>query len=264
MAEKFKLNPITGKFDLVADGKDQELTYTNAEKTIETIGGVKAGTSFDKATIEEVFNMLFYPERAPLVSLAASDTAYNREVGDVIETLTLTATVTRKSYDIRQVALSDGSQIAAPAKDGGVETFTLAGVGKNVSFHATVTDAKGLKGKSNEIKYAFRRPLFYGLTTCVDPDSALVNSLTKVIPSADSGTVTAAFGRFDSKRMLVAVPGTVSDILNPSGYKILPSFDTRLVINVLCLDGQDIPYNVYISNPSKQDAYTCKVSYKLN
>lgn len=263
MAEKFKLNPITGKFDMVADGKGDELTYTNAEKTIETIGGVKAGTSFDKATVEEVFNMLFYPERAPLVSLAASDNAYNREVGDVIETLTLTATVTRKSYDIKHVELSDGSQIAAPAKDGGIETFTLTGIGKNVSFSATVTDVKGLTGVSNVIKYAFRRPVFYGLATEAEADSALVNSLTRVIPQADSGTLTAAFGRFDSKRMVVAVPGTVSDILNPSGYKILPSFDTRRV-NVLCLDGQNIPYNVYISNPSKQDAYTCKVSYKLN
>lgn len=163
MAEKFKVNPITGKFDMVGDGKGEAMTYTNAEKTIETIGGVKAGTSFENATMEDVFNMLFYPERAPLVSLSASDTNFNREIGDVIDTLTLTATTTKKSYAIKSVKLSDGQSIATPKAEGGAETFSVSNVGKNVTFAATVTDEKGLSGKSNEIKYAFRRPIYYGV-----------------------------------------------------------------------------------------------------
>ena len=264
MTEKFKVNPITGKFDMVGDGKGEAMIYTNAEKTIETIGGVKAGTSFENATMEDVFNMLFYPERAPLISLSASDTNYNREIGDVIDVLTLTATTTKKSYAIKSVKLSDGQSIATPNANGGAEVFTVNNVGKNVSFTATVTDEKGLSGKSNEIKYAFRRPIFYGLTANTSVDSAFVNSLTKVIPTANSGTITAAFGKFDSMRMVVAVAGTVSDILNPSGYKILNSFDTRFIVNIPCLDGQEVPYNIYISNPNKQESYTCKITYSLN
>lgn len=264
MAEKFKLNPITGKFDMVGDGSAEGITYTNAEKTIETIGGVKAGTSFDKATVEEVFNMLFYPERGPLISLSASDTNYNREIGDIIDVLTLTASTTKKSYPIKSVKLSDGQSIALPKAEGGSETFTVNNVGKNVSFTATVADEKGLSAKSSAINYAFRRPIYYGIIASNKTDDAAIRALTKVIPTADSGTITAAFGKFDSKHMIVAVAGTVSDILNPSGYKILPSFDTRFVVNVQCLDGQEVPYNVYISNPNKQDSYTCKITYTLN
>lgn len=264
MAEKFKVNPITGKFDMVGEGTGEGMTYTNAEKTIETIGGVKAGTSFDKATVEDVFNMLFYPERGPLVSLSASDTNYNREVGDIIDVLTLTATTTKKSYPIKSVKLSDGQSISVPKADGGAETFTIKNVGKNVSFSASVTDEKGLSGKSSSISYAFRRPIYYGIIASNKADDAMIRGLTKVIPTADSGTITAAFGRFDSMRMMVAIAGSVSDILNPSGYKILNSFDTRFSVDVQCLDGQDVPFNVYISNPNKQDAYTCKITYSLN
>ena len=264
MTEKFKVNPITGKFDMVGDGKGEAMTYTNAEKTIETIGGVKAGTSFENATMEDVFNMLFYPERGPLVSLSASDTNYNREIGDVIDTLTLTATTTKKSYVIKSVKLSDGQSIATPKAEGGAETFIVTNVGKNVTFSAIVTDEKGLSGKSNEIKYAFRRPIYYGVVASTNANPSLTQGLTKVIPTANSGTITAAFGKFDSMRMIVAVAGTVSDILNPSGYKILNSFDTRFVVKIPCLDGQEVPYNIYISNPNKQEAYTCKITYSLN
>ncbi len=265
MAEKFKVNPITGKFDMVGDGSGSEgMTYTNAEKTIETIGGVKAGTSFENATMEDVFNMLFYPERAPLISLSASDTNYNREIGDVIDKLTLTATTTKKSYAIKSVKLSDGQSIATPNAAGDAEVFTVMNVGKNVSFTATVTDEKGLSGKSNEIKYAFRRPIYYGIVADTNANPGITQGLTKVIPTANSGTITAAFGKFDSMCMIVAVAGTVSDILNPSGYKIQNSFDTRFIVNIPCLDGQEVPYNIYISNPNKQESYTCKITYSLN
>ena len=40
---------------------------------------------------------------------------------------------------------------------------------------------------------------------------------------------------------------------NPSGYKILDPFDTRFVVSIPCLDGQEVPYNIYISNPNKQE-----------
>ena len=262
--EKFKLNPITGRFDMVGDGDGSAVTYINAEKTIETIGGVKAGTSFDKATIEEVFNMLFYPERAPLISLNADDTNYNREIGDVIDELTLTATTTKKSHPIVSVVLSDGQSIAQPKADGGTEIFMVNNIGGKVSFTATVRDDKGLLGSSNKISYFFRRPIFYGVLPEAPKDGNEVIALTKVVPTADSGTISVQFGRFDSKRMVIAVAGSVSEILNPSGYKILNSFDVRKRIEVTCLDGQEAPYNVYVSNPNKQEAYTCKVTYKLS
>ena len=262
--EKFKLNPITGKFDIVGDGDGYSVTYTNSEKTIETIGGVKAGTSFDKATVEEVFNMLFYPERAPLISLNADDTNYNREIGDVIDELTLTATTTKKSHPIVSVVLSDGQSIAHPKADGGTEIFMVKNIGGKVSFTAVVKDAKGMAGTSNKISYFFRRPIYYGVLPEAPTDGDEITALTKVIPTADSGTLNVQFGRFDSKRMVVAVAGSVSEILNPSGYKILNSFDVRKRIEVTCLDGNEVPYNVYVSNPNKQEAYTCKVTYKLN
>ena len=262
--EKFKLNPITGKFDMVGNGSTDGVTYTNAEKTIETIGGVKAGTSFDKATVEEVFNMLFYPERAPLISLNADDTNYNREIGDVIDTLALTATTTKKSHPIASVVLSDGQSIAQPKADGGTEIFTVKSIGKNVTFTAVVKDDKGLMGKSNAVSYFFRRPIYYGVLPEAPVDGGEITSLTKVIPTADSGTISVQFGRFDSKRMVIAVAGSVSEILNPSGYKILNSFDTRSRVLVNCLDGYEVPYNVYVSNPNKQETYTCKVTYKLS
>lgn len=264
MAEKFKVNPITGKFDMIGDGKGEAMTYTNAEKTIETIGGVKAGTSFENATMEDVFNMLFYPERAPLVSFSTSDTNHNREIGDVIDKLTLTATTTKKSYAIKSVKLSDGQSIATLKVEGGAETFTVTNVGKNVTFSVIVTDKKGLSGKSNEIKYAFRRPIYYGVVASTNANPSLTQGLTKVIPTANSGTITAAFGKFDPMRMIVAVAGTVSDILNPSGYNILNSFNTRFVVSIPCLDWQEVTYNIYISNPNKQEAYTYKITYTLN
>lgn len=59
--------------DLVVSGGGADMFYTNPEPVPETIGGVKAGTTFDMVPIKDVITMILYPYLKPIItSLSAN------------------------------------------------------------------------------------------------------------------------------------------------------------------------------------------------
>lgn len=82
-----------------------DTTYTNTTPTDSTIGGISAGTTFENKTMQEMWDMLLYPELFPtlsnpsatfLSSLSGSSSTAYREVGESI-TVTYTSTFNRGS-----------------------------------------------------------------------------------------------------------------------------------------------------------------------
>lgn len=64
-------------------------TYTNETPVPETVGGIGVGTTFENKTMEEVFNMLFYPTLEPQNTSHSTTLNLNysgvREIGETLE-----------------------------------------------------------------------------------------------------------------------------------------------------------------------------------
>ncbi len=262
---KLEMNPITGRLDISgmsASEVAQALTYTTTEPVSATVGGVSEGETFDSVPLVEVVDKILHKPLAPVVSLSAQPKGGSYEKGAVL-TVELTAVATRKTSDIAMLSYiinTEAESVSSDVSKGGTFKHTLV-VSANTTIKASVEDVQGRMATSAEIKYAFRNPIYWGLTDDVPTG---IEGLNKIIPTTDSGTLTADYGAYDSKRFVMAVCGSVGDVLNPSGYKIQNSLRNNQV-EVECLDGQTHQYTIYYSEVNTQGtAYPVRWNYKLS
>jgi len=61
-----------------------EVTYTNANPMPTALGGLSAGSNFDNATIQEMFDRLLYPYQVPAFTAFSIAGTSNQEVGSTI------------------------------------------------------------------------------------------------------------------------------------------------------------------------------------
>lgn len=89
-----------------ASSASSDVLYTNLNPTIQTVGGISAGTTFSNRTIKQMFDALLYPYVSPGRSLSIS-IGSTREYGSPTS-VTLNWSVTRNSNDITSIIV-DGS-----------------------------------------------------------------------------------------------------------------------------------------------------------
>ncbi len=268
MSSNMKVNPLTGKLDMVGDvdttENDSLLYYTSEVPTPKAHGGIKAGATFDKMPLVQVIDQILHEPTNPTLSLEtnAKQTCY--EIGTSFD-LTITAHVTKGSSNIAKVEFfSDNTLMETNTSLSGSGSITFKSkMTKTTTYKVVVTDANGLTD-TKTLSYAFYRPIYYGV---VPNTPTSVNGLTKVIPTAKSGNYKANFSAFSSKRFVFAIYGSVSKVLNPSLFDItgnIMDVSNGATIDVLCADGQTLKYNVYYSDINEQTKdYPVTYTYSL-
>lgn len=239
----------------------ESVLYTNPTPTVSAHGGIPAGSTFDNVSVKKMLDDILYPYTKPTVSLAATPGAAIREKGTTLDSIALTATITKKSEDIKKVEfLKDGAvvgSVSAPKAGGGKETYThTGGVNANCAFKAKVTDAKNGVVESNALQYTFVYPLYIGSL-----DAAASSPSAEQITAMEKRIVNKSVQKFtytvDNKRMAIACPPgwTISKIVDPNGFDVTASFAKKSV-SITGLDKTAQTYSVYVSEPTTQSAFT--------
>lgn len=234
--------------------------YTNAEPLVTGLGGLKAGQTFNDVSYEQMFTDLLYPYIEPLIYISTSVASGVKELGTTLTGNIVTATTTKKSKQIKGVKFflnnSEILNVATPKPLGGTETYNSINIVGNTTFLAKVSDDLINWVSSGSISYTFIHPAYIGkvAASVSVPTQNDVKALTKKVQTP--GNISNAF-TLSNERMCLAVPTgwTISSIIDPNGFNIIDSF-TKQELTVQCLNGDNISYNVYISEPTSQTGFT--------
>lgn len=239
------------------------VTYTNEEPTVNALGGIAAGTTFNNMTVEQVLNKLLYPYIAPLITAKASPNGGTYEKGASVSVSTITATVTKKSEAITKVEVFDGSTSLGSDTSGasGSIAFTVnQTVTSNKSFAAKVTDASGKTVSANTGTFSFVYPYYLGVMNVDTPTEELVETLTKLVEA--KGNKTKPFTA-DNQFMVFAYPksyGNIKTILDPNSFDVTATW-TKHELSITGLDGTAQTYNVYVSKQVTVSNYNMTFKY---
>lgn len=116
---KLKVNPVTGKLDLI-DGLEDEMKdvqsairYSNDEPIVEAHGGVRKGETFSEVPICEMLNKILYPPKPPLIkSLTGNNTRiFHKGFETVIPNLS--CKVEKKSFPLEKIIWKKGNSAIA-------------------------------------------------------------------------------------------------------------------------------------------------------
>lgn len=260
------INPLTGKLDMAGEdisSVENASFYSSTTPTSEAHGGIDKGETFDNVPISTVIDRILHKPQPPKI-----DDIYASSVDRIYElgaspSVTLYCDYSSGTSNVVKMQLYQGSTVINTWElnsTGGIITHTLT-INKTATykFVATASDGRTANGS---ISYSFVRPVYYGLVAA-DTIPSSISGLSKWLPIATSGTYTANYKAFDNKRFVLALYGTVSKALNPSLFDITKSLSSASV-NVTCLDGQELTYTLYYSEPNTQSkAYPVKYTYKL-
>lgn len=241
--------------------------YTNEMPTVNDLGGIKAGTSFDNMPVNEVLTKLLYPYVAPVVGANCTPNGGTYECGNTQKVTRITANVTKKSEKITKVEFCDGSTVletkegAEVANGGSISIVTDIDVNTNKNFTVKVTDAENKTYSANTGSFTFVYPYYMGVCAEeADINEDLVKGLTKKIES--KGNKSHSF-TCDYQRMVFAYPkshGALRSIIDPNNFDITGTFG-RQEVSITGLDGKAVPYYVYVNSASTVSNFTVKFNY---
>lgn len=249
-------------YQLLADDTELQnaMVYNNDEPTLSSLGGIKAGSTFDNVSIQDMFTKLLYPYMAPTISLSASPSGGIREFGDTISQVTLTAKYDRKSEALsvlkfyrNNVAIHTDDTVRIDGQTSHVDT-TL--INKATTFKASIQDATGTVINSSTVSYSFVYPIFVGALATDEPTSEQITTLlSKKIQSSVGLTQTFTF--VDKRIVLALPPGKkLTKATDPNGFDITSSFGSGEIIEVTdLLDGTTQNYTVYMNDISSQTGF---------
>ena len=246
---------------------NENTVYTNDMPTVNSIGGIAAGTTFDNMPVNEVLTKLLYPYVAPQVGANSNPNGGTFEKGNTQTVTRITANVTKKSEKISKVEFLDGGTVletkaGAEVQNGGsISITTDIAVNSNKNFQVKVTDAANKVYTANTGNFNFVYPYYMGV--CAENatiDEALVKRLTKKVEG--KGNKSHAF-TCDFQRMVFAYPkshGRLRQIIDPNNFDVTGTFGVQEV-NVTGLDGTAQAYYVYVNSASTVSNFNMKFNY---
>ena len=202
-------NPITG-----LSGGDAELERNIVCNV--SVGNASAGT-----TLPRGMTFTEYAEKVHVATLAPSvvinePTAMTKEYGEVITTLPIKATITKKTYALSKADFYDGNTNINTIV--GIPTNGVLSMGyvcnnndRDMNIKVVATDAGGLQGSASvNIKYS--RGIFYGTSTTntLYNTSALVRSLDNKLLGKGKGATFTIDIPVGTKTVVIAIPATMS------------------------------------------------------
>ena len=246
---------------------NENTVYTNDMPTVNSIGGIAAGTTFDNMPVNEVLTKLLYPYVAPQVGANSNPNGGTFEKGNTQTVTRITANVTKKSEKISKVEFLDGGTVletkaGAEVQNGGsISITTDIAVNSNKNFQVKVTDAANKVYTANTGNFNFVYPYYMGV--CAENatiDEALVKRLTKKVEG--KGNKSHAF-TCDFQRIVFAYPkshGRLRQIIDPNNFDVTGTFGVQEV-NVTGLDGTAQAYYVYVNSASTVSNFNMKFNY---
>ena len=246
---------------------NENTVYTNDMPTVNSIGGIAAGTTFDNMPVNEVLTKLLYPYVAPQVGANSNPNGGTFEKGNTQTVTRITANVTKKSEKISKVEFLDGGTVletkaGAEVQNGGsISITTDIAVNSNKNFQVKVTDAANKVYTANTGNFNFVYPYYMGV--CAENatiDEALVKRLTKKVEG--KGNKSHAF-TCDFQRMVFAYPkshGRLRQIIDPNNFDVTGTFGVHEV-NITGLDGTAQAYYVYVNSASTVSNFNMKFNY---
>ena len=246
---------------------NENTVYTNDMPTVNSIGGIAAGTTFDNMPVNEVLTKLLYPYVAPQVGANSNPNGGTFEKGNTQTVTRITANVTKKSEKISKVEFLDGGTVletkaGAEVQNGGsISITTDIAVNSNKNFQVKVTDAANKVYTANTGNFNFVYPYYMGV--CAENatiDEALIKRLTKKVEG--KGNKSHAF-TCDFQRMVFAYPkshGRLRQIIDPNNFDVTGTFGVQEV-NITGLDGTAQTYYVYVNSASTVSNFNMKFNY---
>lgn len=245
-----------------------EPRYTNNEKLLNDVGGIKAAehaNGFNNVPITDLITELLYPYTAPVISaFSLNPVAGVKEKGVAFTVTSASATVSKKSKPISAVDLYRGStRIAtstAAIAANTVVNFTglseaLAG-NSDEMFYVKVSEEGGTANVvSREAKYTFVNPYYVGVIESGSVISeSLITGLTKKVEA--KGTKNYTYTTTASQCAVIAYPasyGNLSKITDANNFT--QTWDRQTVT----ING--VSYNVYVSGAAAAANFKYTFSY---
>lgn len=249
-----------------------QLAYTNTNKTPITVGGIEAGTSFVGKNLKKMFDDLLYPYAPPEVNFSSNNKDIFFEEGVNISPITFEVDITKRSEDIKSVALyRSGAKVAdlTVNPSGGVIKYTYSSViDKDCTMNVKVSDKGGAVVTSNILEFRFNKPIYMGVVnTDAEITEVLIKSLHKEVKydlsfsGLASNEITHQFYPDEQSFFFAAPLNAPLKIYDQNGFNITNSFDKK-GIAITNPDGtKSDEYSYYISNKTTQEDFylTCKI-----
>ena len=246
---------------------NENTVYTNDMPTVNAIGGIAAGTTFENMPVSQVLTKLLYPYVAPTVSASSSPNGGTFEKGNNQKVTKITANVGKKSEKITKVEFLDGSNSlgvkeGVEVQNGGTIAITTdITVNSNKNFSVKVTDAANKSYTANTGSFNFVYPYYMGVCAeSADINATLVKGLTKKVEG--KGNKSHAF-TCEYQRMVFAYPkahGKLKSIIDPNNFDVTGTFGIQEV-SITGLDGTAQDYYVYVNSASTVSNFNMKFNY---
>lgn len=203
------------------------------------VGGIADGDLIPAGTdLQEFITKLVVKYFPPTISLTSSVTNLIQRVGTVLNDVTLTAIVGKKSMNVTGVVI-DGTDMEDVEPTGGSYEKVIDTIDDSVVFTATATD--GQQTTSTKLEYKFVYPYMHGVADSVDAID--LDELTEVVEVKGTKTFSYTAG---NQYCVFAMPVSYADltsILDPSSFENLKSFTKTTMTNAA---GES--YKVYYTN----------------
>ena len=269
-------NALAGKADIThhhseyatLEGEAEREIFTTTELTVDTLGGIKAGSDLNGLTVKEILNKLLYPYIAPTISVQGTPNGGVFEKGDIQTITNVKVIITKKSEKIAKIEILQGSNVLAVQEDtsiaeGGTFNYSVNVPVNSVDVQLTgkVTDVTGTVRQSKTASFSFVYPYYIGV--CGENDTVneeLIKGLEKRIET--KGTKNISYKTVQQK-MIFAYPksyGIIKRILDPNSFDVTDTF-IRTEIKITGLDGTSQSYYVYVNNASTVSGFTMTFSY---
>lgn len=244
---------------------NENTKFNNEMPTVISVGGIAAGTTFENMPVKDIFNKLFYPYVAPVVSCSSTPNGGVFEKGTSVSVSQITVSITKKSENITKVEIFDGGDSLGSKEDGQTGNVVFPLEGKNVTtdkrFTAKVTDASNKTVTAQSGQFTFVYPYYQGvIDDGTDPDAATVKGLSKLVQSKANKTLTYTT---NNQKMLIAYPksyGALSKIVDPNNFDVTDTW-TAKEINIETADGVQTPYYLYTSKLVTVSSYKMQFNY---
>lgn len=242
------------KFVLKGEGGEGESTLEHDIVSNVAVGNAGAGTTFPQGmTFTEYAEKVHVATLPPSVRITTPTTTM-KEIGEVITTLPISATITKKTYTLSKADFYDGNVLLntiTGIPTNGVVSMDYACNNNDTDMKIKVvaTDSNGLTGSAS-VDVKFSRGIFYGTSNSDElyNTSALVRTLNKELgkTSGYEFTVDIPVG---TKSVIIAIPATMS--LSAINFRESMNMDVLSTFSVSNVDVQGangytpIGYKVY-------------------
>lgn len=208
-----------------------------------SVGNTNAGTKLPKGmTFTEYAEKVHVATLPPLVTIN-SPTSAVKEFGELITTLPIKATITKKTYTLSEAAFYDNNTLIntiTSIPDNGVVSmdYSCSNKDRNMKIKVVATDAGGLQGSAS-VDIKFSRGIFYGVSTTGDlyNTSSLVRGLNTKELGKSKGyqfTIDIPAG---TKSVVIAIPSTMGKI---GGIKFRESMNMDVTSTFAIIDNVDV------------------------